>query len=107
MSEYNYSELGLTSMRIVDYHSIDEDADLLPGFVRAALEYCATTGVHIIETLGSGIPKMRTFERFARARSVKSSWSFYWRATDPELEVELRNADVWDPSGYDGDASYL
>jgi hypothetical protein len=107
LSEYDYSELGLTSLRIVDYHSVDEDADLLPGLVRAALEHCAKTGVHLIETLGSGIPKMCSFEQFARARSVKSSWSFYYHATDPDLEVELRNADVWDPSGYDGDASYL
>lgn len=107
LSEYDYSELGLTSLRVVDYHSVDEDADLLPGLVRAALEHCATTGAHLIETLGSGIPKMCSFERFARARSVKSSWSFYYRATDPDLEVELRDADVWDPSGYDGDASYL
>lgn len=71
------------------------------------MDYQTINGVHILETLGCGIPKMRTSEQFTRARSTKASWSFYYRATDPDLEVELRNAEVWDPPGYDGDASYL
>jgi hypothetical protein len=107
LSPYSYSQLGLRSLRIVDYQTIEEDTDLLPGLLRTVLERRGVNGVHILETLGCGIPKMRTFEQFARARSTKASWSFYYRATDPELEVELRNAEVWDPSGYDGDASYL
>jgi hypothetical protein len=107
LSPHSYSQLGLRSLRIVDYQTVEEDTDLLPGLIRTALERGGANGVHILEILGCGIPKMRAFEQFARARSTKASWSFYYRTTDPELEAELRNAEVWDPSGYDGDASYL
>ena len=86
LSPYSYSQLGLRSLRIVDYQTVEEDTDLLPGLIRTALERGGANGVHILEILGCGIPKMRAFEQFARARSTKASWSFYYRTTDPELE---------------------
>jgi hypothetical protein len=33
------------------------------------------------------------------------SWLYFYKARSSDLEKELQNPDVWDPSQFDGDAS--
>jgi hypothetical protein len=97
---------GLRRLRLVDYQSLDTGNDLLPGLLRAALVYCRTQGCHVLEHLGCDVPKMRAFDEFAPYRRKLASWTFYCRASDAALNQELQLREVWDPSEFDGDASF-
>jgi hypothetical protein len=106
LKRQHYGDPGLTSMRLVDYQTLDEGGgDVLPDLLRAATDLCRAERVDCLEHLGLGIPKMRALDRYARGRSRKERWPFYYRANDPGLAAELRDPAVWDPSEYDGDAT--
>ena len=47
-----------------------------------------------------------SFDRFAPYRRKLPNWPFYYRAADPALCAELVQPKVWDPSSFDGDASF-
>jgi len=97
---------GIRAMRLVDYQSIEPGIDLLSALLSAALERCAKENVYILEHLGFGVPKMHALDNTAPYRKKLSNWKFFYRATDADLGAELRLGRVWDPSAYDGDASF-
>jgi hypothetical protein len=96
---------GLTRMRLVDFQSLEPSEDLLPGLLRAALRRCAAEGIHVLEHMGCNLPKMRSFDNFAPHWRKLQTWKYYFKASDPALDTELRNPEFWDPSTYDGDAT--
>lgn len=98
---------GMRSMKIVDYQTVDPSVDLLPGLARAAAERCAHDHVGMLEHNGCELPKMSGFDQVAPYRITKAAWSFYYRTTDPDLADALAHPDVWDPSEYDGDTSFM
>ncbi len=98
---------GMRSMKIVDYQTVDTAVDLLPGLVRAAAARSAREGFGLLEHNGCDLPKFAAFDRAAPYRITKAAWSFYYLTSDPQLEAELATPDVWDPSEYDGDASFM
>lgn len=98
---------GVSSMRLVDFQTVDTSVDLLPVLLRPAAARCASEGNGVLEHLGCGIPKTAGFDRYAPYRTDKVAWSFYVRTPDPRLAAELANPGVWDPSEYDGDASIM
>ena len=98
---------GIHSMKIVDYQTVEPSVDLLPGLLRAAAARCTREGSSVLEHEGCDIPKMGSFDRFAPYRMAKAAWPFYFRTRDPVLAAELSDTRVWDPSEYDGDASYI
>jgi hypothetical protein len=98
---------GVRRMRLVDYQSVESDMDLLPGLLQAALRRCAADGFYLLEHLGRGLPKMASFDRVASYRRTLRSWPFYYRAVEPGLAAELSRPDAWDPSEFDGDASFV
>jgi hypothetical protein len=97
---------GGRRMRLIDYQTLEPDVDLLPELLRPALGRCAAEGFHVLEHLGCGLPGMRGFDRFAPHRYRRSSWPFYYHAADPALAAELSRPEVWQPSRFDGDASF-
>jgi hypothetical protein len=99
------SREGLRRMRLIDYQTLERDADLLPALLQAALRRCAVEHFHLLEHRGCGLPKLDTFDRFAPYRHRLSNWPFYYHAADPALAAELCRPEVWDPSEFDGDAS--
>jgi hypothetical protein len=107
LKRHHRSRQGVSSMRLIDYQTVDRDVDLLPGLLQAALRCCAAEGVHLLEHLGYGLPKMRSFDTVAPYRARRPCWPFYYRAADPTLAAELRKPDAWDPSEFDGDTSYM
>lgn len=97
---------GIRGMRLVDYQSLEPEVDFLSGLLEVALRRCAKENLYILEYLGRDVPKMRVVDEFSPHRKQLENWKFYYHASDPVLNAELREPSVWDPSGYDGDASF-
>lgn len=97
---------GLRSVKLVDYRTLERGEELLAGLFRATLRRCAAEGNHILEHHGCGLKRMRVFDEIAPYRAKKPAWSFYYHAADAALGIELDDPEVWDPSEFDGDASY-
>lgn len=90
---------------LIDYQSLDPEHDLLPGFLRTALQLCAAEGCYALQNFGVGVPKMHAFDEHAPYRRKLANSVFYYGAPDAALETELRQSQVWDPSLFDGDAT--
>jgi hypothetical protein len=99
-------EEELQRMRLVDYQSVDGQQELLLGLVRAALERCGAEGVSVLEYWGAGVPSTRDLDAHAPHHRELACWPFYYRTNDPALSAELARPEVWDPSLFDGDASF-
>jgi hypothetical protein len=97
---------GVRRMRLIDYQSVEPDADLLPLLLRAALKRCATEDIWVLEHLGCALPKMRSLDRCAPYRRKLPCWPYYFHTVDPALAAELMKAEAWDASAFDGDASF-
>jgi hypothetical protein len=97
---------GLRRMRLIDYQTIETAADLLPALLKPALTRCAQEKIHVLENIGHGVPKMHSFDHYAPHHRPLLHWKFYYRATDPSVDQELSNPQLWDPSTYDGDSSF-
>lgn len=98
-------EFDIRSMRLVDFQTAEPDDDLLSPLLRLALRKFGDDGFHVVEHLGSGLPKTAAFDRVARYR-LRHNWSYFYQVIDPVLAAELSGPEAWDPSEYDGDASY-
>jgi len=94
----------LPRMRLIDYQTIEPEADLLPDILHAALRRCAAEGICVLDKPGVGVQRMRLFDEFAAYRQ-KQCWSSFYRTPDADLARALQAPRVWDPSEYDGDAS--
>lgn len=90
---------------LIDYQSLDPERDLLPGFLRIALQRCTAEGFYALQNVGVGVPKMRVFDEHAPYRRKLANSVFYYGAADAALEADLCQSQVWDPSLFDGDAS--
>jgi hypothetical protein len=97
---------GLTRMRLIDYQTLETAADLLPALLKPALARCANEKIHVLENMGIGVPKMHCFDHYAPHHRPLLNWKFYYKATDPKIDTELLNPALWDPSNFDGDASF-
>lgn len=98
-------ERGIRSMRLVDFQTAEPEVDLLSPLLRTAVRRCAAEDVHVLEHLGRGIPRTAVFDDVA-PYLLRHNWPFWYRTADPRLGAELSRPEAWDPSEYDGDASY-
>jgi hypothetical protein len=99
-------EIGLRRMQLVDYQTVDASDDLLPALIRRALHQSALAECDILEHVGCNLPKMRQIDALAPYRRAIPSWPYFYTAPDPALATELKEPAAWDPSTYDGDASF-
>jgi hypothetical protein len=90
---------------IVDYQTLEEDAESLPCLLQAALKRCAEDGIQVLSNAGRGVPKMRLIDHCAPYIIKQDNWCFFFSAADKHLHRELQEPQCWDPSCYDGDAS--
>jgi hypothetical protein len=97
---------GVRRMQLVDYQTLEPDEDLLPGLLHAALRRCASENLYVLEQVGCGLPKLASFDGYAPYRRKLPCWPFYYRAADPAIQALLANPEAWDPSTFDGDASF-
>jgi hypothetical protein len=96
---------GLKRMRLVDFQALRSHEENCEAILRRALDQCKAQGIHVLEQVGSGLPKTEVIDRTAPYRRRLEAWSFYFSADNPELAESLANASAWEPSSYDGDAS--
>jgi hypothetical protein len=97
---------GVRRMRLIDYQTLESGVDLLPSLLRAVVRRCVAEGFYVLEHLGCGLAKTSSLDRCAPYRRKLPAWPYYYHASDPALAAELRKPEVWDPSAFDGDASF-
>src|SRR5262245_777490 len=96
--------LGLRRMRLVDFQSLEEGANLLSPMLAWALRKCTAEGIHTLDNIGRYLDE-RGFIETASYRRKLPAWTFFYRVSDPTLAANLRESRAWDPSLFDGDAS--
>lgn len=96
---------ALKRVRLVDFQSID-DRDLLPAFIRVALERCVAERFYVLDHVGAGVPRMKAFDEHALYEKPLGTWMFFFRAANAQLDAELHQPQFWDPSLFEGDATF-
>jgi len=97
--------IGLQRIRLVDFQALKGSEGALASALSWMLNKCREQGTHVLEVNGCwldrpGLPRIRPpYQR------TMPSWSYYYRAVDPELSESLKDPRVWAPSSFDGDAS--
>jgi hypothetical protein len=97
--------LGLKQMRLVDFVSLDGTTALLARLIRWAIGECRKSGVHVIESVGRWMEKGEFLDRTAPHRRKLATWTYFYRANQPELAEKLKEPRCWTPSLLDGSAS--
>jgi hypothetical protein len=96
----------IPTMRLADYQTIELEFDLLRPLLAAAIDRCWAEDIYILENLGRGVPKMRAADNNAPFYSALSNWKYFYSARSQDLQALLEAPERWDPSAYDGDASF-
>jgi hypothetical protein len=97
---------GIRRMRLVDYQTLEPDTDFLAGMLQAAIQRSVGENMYVLELLGLGLPGMGSFDCCAPYRRRWPHWPFYFQTNDSAITAELSAAEAWNPSSYDGDASF-
>jgi len=96
---------GLKRVRFVDFQALKGSEEALRSAVCWMLHQCREQGIYILENVGCrlerpGLPSIPAPDN----RTLPSS-SYYYKASDSDLCETLKDAAVWAPSSFDGDAS--
>ena len=89
----------------VDYQTLEPDVDLLPELLQAALRRCAAEGFYVLEHLGCGLPKMRSFDALRPVPPQAPDLALLLPRRRSRAGRRAAPAEAWDPSTFDGDAS--
>ena len=101
----DYEEIGLQRMRLVDYQALPEAGDALTSILAWGLNECQARRIHMLEVFGFRPEKQQIIDRLAPHLRRLSSWTYFHKIASSTLQEELRDASVFDPCQYDGDAS--
>jgi hypothetical protein len=93
-------------MRLADYQTIEHKHDLLQPLLAAAIDRCSIEDIYILENLGRAVPKMQAADSSAPFQAALSNWKYFYSANNQDLQALLEAPERWDPSAYDGDASF-
>lgn len=97
--------IGLRRVRLVDFQSLKGSEGALLSAMSWMLHQCRAEGIHMLEVLGCWLNRPGLPRIVAPCHRTMPSWSYYYKTTDPKLSGVLRDAKVWAPSSFDGDAS--
>ena len=100
----DHHTLGFKRVRLVDFQSLDGSAALLTPMLCWAARKCRDEGIHMLEILGRYLDE-KDLVSTASYRRKLSSWTYFYRANNPELAARLTDQRAWAPSWFDGDAS--
>ncbi|HTW57397.1 MAG TPA: hypothetical protein VMD99_04680 [Terriglobales bacterium] len=105
----DYRQIGLTRMRLVDFQCLERDRsfflELLRAMLHAAMKRCRQESIHMLELVGVDAELESDLKRTSPHTRSLSSWLYFYKASSPGLAEKLKNADVWEPSLFDGDSS--
>ena len=100
------ARFGLKRVRLVDFQALDEGGhDLFLPMLSYALGSCRTDCIHMLECIGLCPSKRKISGKLAPRQRRLSAWYYYYKAREQGLAESLKDPKVWDPSGFDGDAS--
>ncbi len=99
-------KFDLKRMRLVDFQALNGGHHLLPSMLAKALQRCRAEGIHMLEVIGYCPEKRAVVDAVIPYRRRLPSWMYFYRTKNRELAEQLKTADVWDPSGFDGDSSF-
>jgi len=101
----DYEEVGLQRIRLVDYQALPGTGDTLTSILAWGLNECRAQGIHMLEAFGFHPEKQQIIDRLAPHRRKLTAWTYFHKIASSTLQQELRDASVFDPCQYDGDAS--
>jgi hypothetical protein len=98
--------VGLKRMCLVDFQCLEQEKApaLLTAMLRAAFERCRQESVHMLELIGSTPLLEECAERASPHRRQLANWMYFYKTNDRILSEKLLDADVWEPSVFDGDS---
>jgi len=97
--------LELKRVRLVDFQALSGHGDALRTTLESLLRSCREDRVHVLEVMGSWLSRPDLPRIAAPYQRTLSSWTYYYKAADPDLAQALRDPNAWAPSSFDGDAS--
>ncbi len=100
------AKFDLKRMRLIDFQALNGGHHLLPSILAEALRRCRAEGIHMLEVIGYCPEKREVVDDVIPYRRRLPSWMYFYRTKNRELAEQLKTADVWDPSGFDGDSSF-
>jgi hypothetical protein len=99
-------KFDLKRMRLVDFQTLNDGHHVLLSMLGSALQRCRAEGIHMLEVIGYCPEKREIVDGAIPYRRQLPSWMYFYRTKNRELAGQLKSADVWDPSGFDGDSSF-
>jgi len=96
---------GLKRVRLVDFQSLDGSTALLSPILDFACGKCRSEGIHMLENVGRWMEEGEVIDRLTPHRRKLSSWTYFYRVSNPQLADKLRVTSAWAPSLFDGNAS--
>jgi hypothetical protein len=99
-------KFDLKRVRLVDFQALDEEGhDPFLPILSSALERCQNECMHMLECIGLRPSQREITAKLEPHQRRLSSWFYYYKAKDLSFAETLKDPMVWDPSGFDGDAS--
>jgi len=98
-------ETALKRMRLVDFQTLEDGAELLVPMLSVALQKSLAQGLHMLEAIGFSGETRRVLSQTAPHRRELPCWLYFYRAKDKHLARSLQDPAVWNPSPFDGDGS--
>lgn len=100
------TKFGLKRVRLVDFQALGEEVNNhFLTLISSALDKCRYEGIHMLECIGLRASQREASRKLAPHQRRLSSWLYYYKTKDLSLSEILKDPMVWDPSGFDGDAS--
>ena len=98
-------EIGLTRLRLIDFQALENIEEALDGILAWVIERCRRDGIHLLEDVGCVLEGLGIPQAKAPYHRDLASWAYYYRARRGEFSDALKDASVWNPTSFDGDAS--
>ena len=104
-SRQDNSALDFEWIRFVDFQALEGHSAAVSTALQWMLRRCRRDGLDALEVMGDWLHRTGLPRIDPPYRRTLSSWTFYYKAADPELAEALRDPAAWIPSSFDGDAS--
>ncbi|MCU1335689.1 MAG: hypothetical protein JWO19_1270 [Bryobacterales bacterium] len=92
-------------VRLIDFQALRGFETVLQAVLAWGLQKCREQGVHILENVGCSLVRPELPQIRAPYHRTFTSWAYYYKAKNKELNETLKDPAVWAPSSFDGDLS--
>jgi len=104
---HDFPQVGLTRMRLADFQCIvpENSQNILSAMLATATHRCRKQSIHMFELVGVTPSLERVLQSASPHSRPLGSWLSYYKVNNSALAGVLKNAEVWEPSLFDGDSS--